>query len=119
MTYMLIFNEPPELHARYKDPATAPEAMGAWRAYIGAMVEAELMVSGEGLQSPDTGATVRVRDGRTQVQDGPHPDAKELCGGFVVIRAASMEDALAWAARSPAAEGGSVEVRPVMENPTG
>ena len=72
---------------------------------------------GEELQSPQTATTVRLRGGSRQVQDGPFAESKEQLGGFMVIEVATLDDALAWAARSPTAATGAVEVRPVVLAP--
>lgn len=77
------------------------------------------MVNGDGLQLPHTSTTVRVKGGQRHVQDGPMADTKEHLGGYAVIRAESLDDALAWAARSPCAVSGqgATEVRPVLVAP--
>jgi hypothetical protein len=58
---------------------------------------------------------VRVANGKTQVLDGPYADSKEQLGGFHIIEAADLDAAIAWAARSPTALHGVIEVRPVRE----
>jgi len=92
----------------------AGSRMAAWGAYAGAMGQAGVLVAGHGLQGRDTATTLRVRDGVRQVQDGPFADTKEQLGGYFVIDVASLDDALAWAARSPTAATGTVEVRPTL-----
>ena len=67
------------------------------------------------LQSTRTAATVRVRDGRRLVTDGPFGEAKELVGGFFLIDARDREEALELASRWPSARLGAIEVRPVEE----
>jgi hypothetical protein len=68
------------------------------------------------LEAADTATTVVVKDGATVTTDGPFAETKEALGGYYLIEADSREDAVAWAARIPAARlGGSVEVRPVVE----
>lgn len=114
MQYMLAFKETDETFAERTHPEKSERYWGAWTHYIGAMREAGLMVGGEALQGPHTASTVRVRDGKREVQDGPYADSKEHLGGYVVIEAESLDAALDWAARSPAAEVASVEVRPVL-----
>jgi hypothetical protein len=65
------------------------------------------------LEAAETTATaVRVRGGERQVQDGPYADTKEQLGGFMVIEVPTLDAALAWAARCPAAEYATVEIRP-------
>lgn len=88
--------------------------MAAWGAYAGAMGQAGVIVAGHGLQGRDSATTLRLRDGVRQVQDGPFADSKEQLGGYFVIDVASLDDALAWAARSPTATTGTVEVRPTL-----
>lgn len=118
MQYMLIFNESTENFAVRQDPKRAGPYWGAWTAYIGAMREAGIIVNGDGLQGPETATTVRIRDGKTEVQDGPFPDTKESLGGYFVIEVPDLDAALTWGARSPAASSGSVEIRPVMMGPS-
>ena len=62
---------------------------------MGALAGAGVMVNGDGLQLPHTSTTVRVRGGQRMVQDGPVADTKEHLGGYAVIRAESLDDALA------------------------
>ena len=77
------------------------------------------MVGGNGLQPPETGTTLRIEGGTRHVQDGPYADTKEMLGGYVVVDAPDLDAALKWAARAPCASdgAGSVEVRPVMQQP--
>jgi len=70
------------------------------------------MVGGTGLQPPPLATTIRLRDGKRQVQDGPFGDTKEQLGGYYVIEVPGLDQALDWAARCPSATNGSVEVRP-------
>ncbi len=121
MEYMLIFREDQSTFGNRKNAGGAnPEwdrdsaRWGAWAAYIGALRGAGIVRSGNGLQPPDTATVVRVRDGARQVQDGPYADTKEQLGGYFIIDVPDLDQALEWAARSPAASEGSVEVRPVM-----
>jgi len=78
------------------------------------MVAAGVMVKGDGLQSPMLATTVRVIDGKRQVQDGPFADSKEQLGGYFIIEVPDLDTALDWAARAPSAVSASVEVRPVL-----
>ena len=67
------------------------------------------------LEPASTAKSVRVRDGRRHVTDGPFAEAREVLGGFYVIDVDSREEAIAIAARHPGARVGTVEVRPLME----
>src|SRR5690242_13395970 len=74
-----------------------------------------LLLRGEPLFPVETAKTVRVRDGRVAITDGPFAETKEQLAGFYLIDAASQEEALQIAATIPPAREGSVEVRPVRE----
>jgi hypothetical protein len=89
--------------------------LGAYRAYMEAMTKAGVLKSSKGLQPTASATTVRVANGKTQVLDGPYADSKEQLGGFHIIEVADLDAAISWAARSPTALHGVVEVRPVME----
>ena len=67
------------------------------------------------LQPPATAVSVRVREGKPLVTDGPFAETREHLGGFYLINADNLDDALAIAARHPGARTGTVEVRPIME----
>jgi hypothetical protein len=108
---LLIYHSPEEFAVRkndYDDPQ-----LGAWRAYYKALVEAGVYVSGDALEVPETGITVRLKDGKRRVQDGPFADAKEQLAGFIILELPSVDAALEWAARCPGASLGAVEVRPL------
>jgi hypothetical protein len=79
--------------------------------------KSEKLLGGEPLEPTSTASTVRVRDGKTTVTDGPFAETKEQLGGFYLIEATDLDDALKVAARIPAARNGSIEVRPVMGRP--
>jgi hypothetical protein len=81
--------------------------------YHKALVEAGVYLGGNPLQAPETATTVRLKDGKRRVQDGPFADTKEQLGGFTILELPSLDAALDWAARCPAASAGAVEVRPV------
>ena len=89
--------------------------LGAYKAYMEAMTKAGVLKSSSGLKPTSSATTVRVRNDKTQVLDGPYADSKEQLGGFHIIEVADLDAAIAWAARSPTALHGVVEVRPVRE----
>jgi hypothetical protein len=89
--------------------------LGAYKAYMQAMADAGVLKDSRGLQPTATATTLRIRDGKTQVQDGPYADTKEQLGGFHLIEVDDLDAALAWAARSPTALHGTIELRPVFE----
>jgi hypothetical protein len=117
MQYALLFAEPASEMAKRNDPAAASAYWGAWMSYMTAMREAGVMQGGQGLEPAPLATTLRLRDGQRHVQDGPYADTKEQLGGFVTLEVPDLDTALEWAARSPAAAVGAVEVRPVMPPP--
>ena len=68
-------------------------------------------IAGDALQPVDTATTVRVRDGKALVTDGPFAETKEQLGGYYLVEAKDLDEALEIAARIPAARDGSIEVR--------
>jgi len=108
---MLIYESFKNLEARTTDK-TSP-SVAAWRAYHRSLVESGVFVGGAPLQSGASATTVRVRDATRDVQDGPYAETKELLAGVTILELPSLDAALDWAARCPAAATGAVEVRPI------
>jgi len=71
--------------------------------------------AGEALDPTSTATTVRVRDGKTLTTDGPYAETKEALGGFYLVEAADLDEAIAYAAMIPGARHGAIEVRPIFE----
>ena len=112
MQFALLIYESPEAFAARKSDGT-DSYTGAWRAYHKALVESGAFVGGDPLEAPETGTTITIREGKRGVQDGPYADTKEQLGGFTILELPSLDAALEWAARCPAASYGAVEVRPL------
>jgi hypothetical protein len=111
---MLIYETEACVQARHE-----PEYQAAYKAYIDAIYGTGVAVGGSGLQHATTATTFRLIDGQRQIQDGPFPDTKEQLAGFFLIDVPDLDKALEWAARCPStARGGSVELRPTLEQPT-
>ena len=72
-------------------------------------------IAGDPLEAVSTATTVRVRDGERIVTDGPFAETKEHLGGYYLVEAEDLDQALEWAAKIPTATYGSIEVRPLME----
>jgi len=89
--------------------------LGAYKAYMEAMTKAGVLRSSSGLRTTSTATTVRVSNEKTQVLDGPYADSKEQLGGFHIVEVEDLDAAISWAARSPTALHGVVEVRPLWE----
>jgi hypothetical protein len=71
--------------------------------------------AGEALDSVATATTVRVRDGKTLTTDGPFAETKEALGGFYIVEAADLDEAIGYAAMIPGAQQGSIEIRPIFD----
>ena len=111
MQYALLIYEKPGSH----DGMSEAEVASVRSEYF-AISDDERCVGGAQLQPASTATTVSVQDGRTLTTDGPFADTKEVFGGYYVLDAANLDDALEVAARIPAARlGGKVEVRPLVE----
>lgn len=102
------------------ESATAADQAAMFAAYgefTAGIVKSGNMRGGEALQPSTTATTVRVRDGRTLTTDGPFAEAREQLGGFYLVEAKDLDEAIAMAARIPGARSGAIEVRPVMSLP--
>jgi hypothetical protein len=71
--------------------------------------------AGEALNPTTSATTVRIRDGQTVTTDGPFAETKEALGGFYLINAKDLDEAIELAAKIPAAKHGSIEVRPIFD----
>jgi hypothetical protein len=90
---------------------------GAYRAFGDAMDKAGVLVGHNALKPTSAATSVRIRDGKTEVLDGPYAESKEQLGGYHMIDVPDLDAALSWAARCPTALHGTVEVRPIKEFP--
>lgn len=118
MQFMLILNETAEDFEQRNHPDHAEAYWGGWTAFIGAMAEAGIIVKGDALQGPHSATTLRLKDGKRVVEDGPFADTKEQLGGYFVIEVPDLDAALAWAEKAPSARTASVEIRPILPMPT-
>ena len=89
------------------------EIMAAYGAYTEAMKKAGVIVGGDRLKPTSTATSVRVKNGKTEVLDGPYADTKEQLGGYFMIDVPDVDAALSWATRCPGASHGTIEVRPI------
>jgi hypothetical protein len=93
--------------------ADVNKMLPAYEAYTKALQGAGALLAGDRLRPTDSASTVRVREGKTQVLDGPYAETKEQLGGYYIVEAEDLDAALDWAARCPGAASGAVEVRPL------
>jgi hypothetical protein len=108
--YMLMNCLPTD---RQPSPQEIAEEHPRWAQYMQDLQQAGVFVANHGLQPAETATTVRVRDGETQITDGPFAETKEYFAGYFVIEVDDLDAALQWAARMPSSSYGAVEVRPV------
>jgi hypothetical protein len=114
MQYMLMFTETEADRAKSKDPVKSADYWAGWNVFVDAIMKSGVVISGNALQHPELATTVRVRDGKRIVQDGPFADSKEQLSGYFIIDVPDLDTALDWAAKVPCAHYAAVEVRPVM-----
>jgi hypothetical protein len=88
--------------------------LGRYRQLIEEIVKTGNFKGGDQLQPVSTASTVRVRNGKVTITDGPFAETHEQLGGYFLIEAKDLDEATAIAARIPSAEDGSVEVRPIV-----
>jgi hypothetical protein len=89
--------------------------MNAYNAFGTEAAAADVMRGGEALHEAKMATSVRVRDGKTLVTDGPFAETKEEFGGFYLIEAANLDEAIKWAAKIPGSKRGTIEIRPVVD----
>jgi hypothetical protein len=101
------------------EAATSPEeqqqVMEAYNAFTKDVRDSGAYVAGEALHPTKTATTVRVRNGKTVTTDGPFAETKEQLGGYYVVNAKDLDEAIMIAAKIPSAKYGSIEVRPLVD----
>ena len=114
MRYLLLMYDNETVGAEYGE-----EEMPGWFTYTEEMQAAGKMLGGEALNPVETATTVRGDGaGKILTLDGPFAETKEQLGGYYLIEAKDIDEAVEWARKAPhVARGGSCEVRPIMELP--
>ena len=117
MRYLILIYEESSANppAEPPPPDVAEATSNAYNAYSDMLRERGALVAGEALQPTATATTVRVRDGQTMTTDGPFAETKEALGGFYLIEAKDLDEALALGGACPGAKWGSIEVRPIVD----
>jgi hypothetical protein len=108
--YMLLMYQPVD---GGRSPEDYAEEHAQWSKFDADIKEAGAFIHNRGLGRLDVATTVRVREGETQVTDGPFAETKEYLAGYYLIEAPDLDKALDWAARIPSSAYGSTEVRPM------
>ena len=113
MKYLcLIYDEEKQFATMPKEQLDA--MMGEYGAFTEDIKKSGHYVGGDALQPTSAATTVRVRNGKVSTTDGPFAETKEQLGGYYLINAKDLNDAIQVAARIPSARIGSIEVRPIM-----
>jgi hypothetical protein len=113
MQYMLLIHSDQTLWQDL-DEAEAGAIVEAYGAVTQEMHEAGVFVAGDQLQPTSAATTVRERNGERLITDGPFAETKEQLGGYYLIDAESLDEAIEWAAKLPTVRHGSIEIRPVV-----
>lgn len=99
------------------DAAAMEQQHVAYAAFTRETHDRKMFVAGEALEPTSTATSVRLRDGRTIVTDGPFAETKEALGGFYLLECRDLDEAIEMAAKIPAAQYGTVEIRPIWALP--
>jgi hypothetical protein len=113
MEYLLLIYHTEKDYVKLTDAQKEP-IYAEYRQLMGELSAKGKLRGGHQLTLTNTATTVRVRDGKKVLTDGPFAETKEQLGGYFLVDAADLDDALAIAAKIPGARVGSVEVRPVI-----
>lgn len=112
MRFMIIVKATADSEAGVMPAPEAFEAMGRFNEQL---IEAGVLLAGDGLHPSKEGARVTSKGGKLTVVDGPFAEAKELIAGFWIISAKDKEEALSWVKRIPFDDGETIELRRVFE----
>lgn len=103
-----------EAEVEQHSPEQKQAVWGAYMDFTKSIVASGNFVAGDALQPVATATSVRIRNGETLITDGPFAETKEQLGGYYLINAANLDEAVKIAARIPTATHGTIEVRPIM-----
>jgi len=112
MQYMLLIYD---AEGRKLSAAEQGQLMQEYMSFTQDIVKSGNFKAGDPLEPTSTATTVKVRSGKTTTTDGPFAETKEQLGGYYMVEAKDLDEAVAIAARIPAARTGSVEVRPIRK----
>jgi hypothetical protein len=116
MQYLLMIYAN-EANAQLATEGDQKAMFNAYGEFTASIIKSGHMRAGDALQPSSTATTVRVRDGKTLTTDGPFAETKEQLGGYYLIEAKDLDEAIKIGARIPSAQFGSIEVRPVRAMP--
>lgn len=113
MKYMLLIYDDPQIWARFSEDER-DRIMGEYRAFTDEVIASGHFVSGSQLHAASAATSVRKRGGKRLLTDGPFMETREQLGGYYLIDARDLDEALGLAERIPSARFGTVEVRPLI-----
>jgi hypothetical protein len=116
MKYMLLIYEDEKGWAKFSE-SERQQIFGEYMQFTKEVQDSGHYQAGAPLQPTSTATSVRVRDGKRVVTDGPFAETREQLGGYYLVDAKDLDDAIGIAARIPSTRWGTIEVRPVMEVP--
>nr|QLH55653.1 YciI-related protein [Myxococcus xanthus] len=114
MKYLLMIYENEKAAATLSE-AEVQRVLGEYGTFTEAIQRSGHFLSGEELEPTAAATTVRIRDGKRLTTDGPFAETREQLGGFFLVEARDLDEAIGIASRIPSARSGSIEVRPVRE----
>ena len=114
MQYILLIYEN-ELEAQSRNPEESQRIFAEYMAFTESVKQSGQLRAGEPLEPTSTATTVRLRAGKTVRTNGPFAETREQLGGFYIVDAKDLDEAVNIAARIPSAKHGAVEVRPIMQ----
>ena len=118
MQYLLLIYENEKNWATYSKPE-ADKIFGEYRTFSEGIAKSGHYKGGNPLQPTTTATTVRVRGGKRETTDGPFAETREQLGGYFLVDAKDLDEAISIAERIPGARTGSIEVRPIMQMANG
>jgi len=116
MKYLLLIYDDPKVWEGFSEGEVG-KMMGEYREFSSQISESGHMLGGAQLQPPESATTVRIRDSKRLVHDGPFAETREVLGGYYLVEAKDLDEAIGLAARIPSARVGTIEVRPLVESP--
>ena len=116
MQYLLLIYENEQEFGALPE-AEQGRVFGEYMDYSKSIRKSGHYVGGQALQPTTSATTVRVKNGKTLTTDGPFAETREQLGGYYLVEAKDLDEAIKLAARIPGAKTGSVEVRPIMPTP--
>jgi hypothetical protein len=94
-------------------PASTPDIFQDWAAYMKEANAAGVMLSNGGVAPDHSATTVRVREGKSLITDGPFAETHEHLGGYSLLECENLDEAIRWAEKIPTAKYGAIEIRPL------